>query len=387
MVRGCHATLIALLIGQGLTLAQEYSPHPECDADAHAAGVGFWGSGECLLWWSKNGTVPPLVTVGGNGRLASPGTRALVDNLDFADDFRPGGRFALGYRFETIPCLGVEANYFFLPDRQSDFSFFSGGEPLLAQPFFNVTTGQPDANLIAVQGMASGSATIRSRTGLWGTEANLSDRLIDSDRFHLTALGGFRYLRLDDEVTSGERFQVSPVVPGFGGSRVVLRDEFRTVNQFYGGQVGLASGLRFGMLAIDVHGKFGLGQMQQIADVTGVTTALSQNGVTTILPGGLYALRSNSGRHRHHELAFIPEVGLNVRLQVTRCQKISAGYSLLWISRVARAGEQIDPVINTTQFPIRSGTRPLVGPARPAFPFDQGDFWAQGVSFGLEVSF
>ena len=98
-------------------------------------------------------------------------------------------------------------------------------------------------------------------------------------------------------------------------------------------------------------------------------------------------MRSNSGRHRRERLAFIPEVGLNVGLQVTRRLKISAGYSLLWISTVARAGEQLDPVVNTTQFPIRSGNGPLVGPARPAFPFDESDFWAQGVRFGLELSF
>src|SRR5262245_14642616 len=276
MARGFLATLTALLIGQGLSFAQEYGPHPGGDGDAQAETFGFWGSGEYLLWWFKNGTVPPLVTAGGDGKLGSPGTRVLVDNLNFDDDFRQGGRFALGYRFETIPFLGVEANFFFLSDRQSDAGFSSGGDPLLAQPFLNVTTGQSDANLIAKQGLASGSATIGSRTDLWGTEANLTASLIGSDRFHLTALGGFRYLRLEDEVTSGERFMVSPTVPGFGGSRVVLQDEFRTVNHFYGGQVGLETGVRFDMLAMDFGGKFVIGQMMQGVAVGGGGRAVAQ---------------------------------------------------------------------------------------------------------------
>jgi hypothetical protein len=388
VVRGFLATLAVLAIGQGLTFAQEYDLPSGGNRDVRVETFGFWGSGEYLLWWFKNGTVPPLVTAGGDGKLDSPGTQVLVDSLNFDDAVRQGGRFALGYRFKTIPCLGVEANGFFLSDRRSDASFSSGGDPLLAQPFFNVATGQADASLIAKPGLSSGSATISSWTDLWGTEANLTTSLIGSDRFHLTVLAGFRYLRLEDEVTSVERFLVSPTVPGFGGNRVVLEDEFRTVNNFYGGQVGLETGVRFGMVAIDFRGKFALGQIQQVADVAGVATRLSPNGVTTILPpGGLYALRSNSGRHQQDELAFVPEVGLNVGLQMTRRLKLFTGYSFLWISTVARAGEQIDPVINTTQYPIRSGNSPLVGPARPAFPFNQSDFWAQGVRFGLELSF
>ena len=112
---------------------------------------------------------------------------------------------------------------------------------------------------------------------------------------------------------------------------------------------------------------------------------ICRTGDTTVLPpGGFYALRSNSGRHQQEELAFMPEVGVNLGWQMTRRLKVFAGYSFLWISKVARAGEQIDPVINTAQYPIRSGDSPLVNPARPAFPFNQSDFWAQGLNAGLE---
>ena len=130
----------------------------------------------------------------------------------------------------------------------------------------------PDAKLVATPGMAAGTVTVGARTWLWGAEANLTAGLIRSDRFHLTALGGFRFLRLEDEVKIGEQFLVAPNVPGFGGSAVGLQDEFRTVNRFYGGQVGLETGVRFGLLTIDFRGKFGLGQMQQVADVNGATT-------------------------------------------------------------------------------------------------------------------
>jgi hypothetical protein len=378
------AAVAILLAGHGLALSQQYCS----DADAQADTSGLWGSGEYLLWWFKNGRVPPLVTAGGDGKLGSPGTRVLVDNLNFDDDVRQGGRFALGYHFETIPSVGVEANFFFLPDRRSAVSFSSGGDPLLAQPFINVAAGKPDAQLVALPSVAAGTVTIGARTGLWGAEANLTTSLISSDTFHLAALGGFRFLRLDDEATSREQFRVAPTVPGFGGNAVDLRDEFRTVNRYYGGQVGLEAGMQLGRLTIDCRGKLALGQMQQVADLNGVATKLAPDGSMTTLPvGGLFALRSNIGRHQRDEVALIPEVGLNVGWQLTSQMKLYAGYSFLWVSTVARAGEQIDPVVNVTQFPIRSGNGPLVGTARPAFNFDGADFWAQGLNLGLELRY
>src|SRR6516225_6136261 len=118
------------------------------------------------MWWLKNGRVPPLVTAAGNGVPGSPGTQILVDNLDFDDESRQGGRFTLGWRFETIPCLGFEASYFFLADQLTNASFLSNGDPVLAQPFINATTGKPDATLVAAPGIATGLVTIGARTGL-----------------------------------------------------------------------------------------------------------------------------------------------------------------------------------------------------------------------------
>jgi hypothetical protein len=382
MRKGLLAALTILLVGQGLAFAQQDGA---C-ADAPATTSGFWGSGEYLGWWIKNGRIPPLVTAGGNGVPGSPGTRVLLDNLDFVEDFRQGGRFALGYHFETAPILGVEANYFFLSDGETDRRFSSSGDPVLAQPFLNVATGRPDATLVAAPGVATGTVTVGARTSLWGAETNLTAGLICSDTFHLAALGGFRFLRLEDDLNSGEQFQAEPSVPGFGGSRVNLQDDFRTVNCFYGGQVGLETGVQFGGLTIDFRGTIGLGDMHQVADVNGATHVLRPDGSTILVPGGLFALRSNIGRHQREELAFLPEVGLNVGWQVTHHCKVYAGYSFLWVSAVARAGEQIDPVVNVTQYFIRS-LGPLVGPARPAFHFAETDFWAQGLNFGLEVRY
>jgi hypothetical protein len=311
----------------------------------------------------------------------------LLDDLNFADDFRQGGRFTIGYDFESTPIIGIEASYFFLPDGGTEASFSSNSNPVLGRPYIDVKTGMPAATLIASPGIAVGSVTVGVSTWLSGAEANMSARLVSSDRFRLTALGGFRFLGLDDDLTIDEQFKTANSVPGFGGNRVTLQDEFCADNRFYGGQVGLKASLQRSAVTIDFLGKIAMGDMHQVVDINGATNVLRPNGSTPVLKGGLLALRSNIGSHERDELAFVPEVGLNIGLQLTRRLKTQAGYSFLWVSRVARAGEQIDPVVNVTQFPILSGNGPLIGPARPTLKFAETDFWAHGLNFGLEVTY
>ena len=175
------------------------------------------------------------MTADGNGVLGSPSARVLLDS-DFDNDVRQGARFALCYYFAKNPLIGIEANYFFLAERQSSISFSCDGDPVLAQPF---------------------------------------------------------------------------------------------INDFYGGQVGAEAGAQFGPLMIDFRCKMALGQMQQTADVNGATDVLNPDGSMTFFRGDLYALRSNIGRRQRDELAFVPEVGLNVGVQLTRHLKLFVGYSFL----------------------------------------------------------
>lgn len=230
MRRRFLAALIVVLTGHGLAFAQHCDafaapiPRPAKDAlsdvfnrrgpcddeDVPAKPSGLRGSGEYLVWWFENGRVPPLVTAGGDALPGSSGTQVLLDNLDFDSDFRQGGRFALSYHRETVRSIGVEAIFFFLSGRQSEVSFSSSGAPVLGRPFVNVATGMPDATLVASPGIAAGSVPVAARASLWGAEVNLAASLTCSHRFRLTALGGFRFIRLEDDLAIGEHFEVAP---------------------------------------------------------------------------------------------------------------------------------------------------------------------------------
>jgi hypothetical protein len=55
----------------------------------------------------------------------------------------------------------------------------------------------------------------------------------------------------------------------------------------------------------------------------------------------------------------------------------------MYLSRVARAAEQIDTRLNTTQ--LSGGT--LVGDALPEPLFAQSGFWLQGITTGIEYRY
>lgn len=384
-MRSCALAAVVVLLVQGTLRAQPGLdfPMPE-PTDAPGRGVitqpGLWFTADVLLWWVKNGGAPPLVTVGGDGIIGHPGTRVPVDGLDFDEDFRPGMRFALGYRFDTAPYLGIEGDCFFLSDRLCALHFASRGEPVLGRPYVNAVTGLPAATLIASPGMAEGELLALTTSSLDSVEVNGTADLIATPTLRLTALGGFRYLQFEDQLSISEEFL-------FAGSAVKLQDHFRTLNNFYGGQVGAAASAAFDRLVIDVRAKFAFGQMQQVAEVGGGTDVIGPTGAFTHFNGGLFALPTNIGRHTQNDFAFVPEVGVNFAAQVSPRLKLFAGYTFLWVSTVARAGEQIDPVVNESQFPILSGNAPVIGAPRPAFHFRTSDIWAQGVNIGFELRF
>jgi hypothetical protein len=85
----------------------------------------------------------------------------------------------------------------------------------------------------------------------------------------------------------------------------------------------------------------------------------------------------------------VPQVDVAAGCHLANCARLFVGYSFLYLSDVARPGEQIDRGINPVQAPTITGlpNAPLVGPARPAPLFNHADFWAQGLNFGVELRY
>jgi hypothetical protein len=389
---------------------------PECCCDD---GCGqpyrLWLGGEYLLWWTKKGTGPALVTTSPltsplPGVLGAPGTMVLFsgDDLDYRE--RSGGRATLGVWFDCAMTCGLEGNYFALGHRDANFQVGSLGSPILARPFFDAQPAvlRENAELVAFPGLLSGSVAVASTSSLWGAEVNFRKNLKSGPlgwwqdeccwgsgcccRWDL--LCGVRFLELDENLAIGENL----VVQGGGlnplsrpaGAGILVRDLFETRNAFTGGQIGTEVEFRKNRCTLDLLTKVALGGVHEVVTIGGNTVFdLSRipGAASSVQPGGLLAQPTNIGRYTRDTFAVVPEFGLKVGYQLTERLRFTVGYTFLYASAVARPADQIDRVVNATQLPSVVGPGTLVGAARPVFVFRDSDYWAQGVSLGLEYRY
>jgi len=298
----------------------------------------------------------------------------------------------------------VEASTFCLSSDSVDYFASSPGFPVLARPFFDVATGAPGSELIAFPGLLAGGVNVSAFSKLKGCEANAicnwkccpgCDNGCYYQGGRLDLLAGVRYLYLHEGLTVTEGITVPaglPVIGAFpnlgglplvGGDRFAVEDRFRTENRFYGGQVGVRGEYDFGNgLFVNATGKLAFGVMQQSVDIRGTTAVVTPAG-TAVAPGGLLAQTTNMGHYDRDRSAAISELNLNIGYQVDRNIRVFAGYTYLYVTNVVRPGDAVDFTINSTRVP--TSLVPAAGAARPAFVFRDSDFWAQGLSLGVEV--
>jgi Putative beta barrel porin-7 (BBP7) len=360
----------------------------------------FWASAEYLAWWVKGQTLPVLVTAGNPadalpGALGQPGTTVLYGGGRVADDVRSGARFRAGWWFDDEHTIGIDASFFFLNQETRNFTASSFGAPALFRPFQNVgftfvqgvgfvpSSPFENAEKVAFPSQLVGAVNVHQTSQLWGYEANLRTNLCNGcsngHSWTVDAYGGFRSIVLDESLQINE--SLASLVPDHPGS-IAVADQFKTKNDFYGGQLGLNSEYRRGRWFLDLNTRVALGDVHQVVEINGATLTSDPTGVS-LSRGGLLAQGSNIGSYSRDRFAVVPEVGLNVGYQVTECLRVFVGYNALYISSVVRPADQIDRRVNPTQIPGGGGT--LVGPANPAFTSFHGtDFYAQGLNFGLE---
>ncbi|HEX5271160.1 MAG TPA: BBP7 family outer membrane beta-barrel protein, partial [Gemmataceae bacterium] len=394
------ASLAGLLVSAGLVAAQgpaasRPAPPPasecrpadcacDCAAPAGPSGPRVWADADYLLWWVKNGPLPaPLVTtnadaLGSIGALNETATRVLFGGSGGDLNYHQfsGGRVTVGGWLGRDERFGAEVSGFLLETRALSFQASSAGgdAPLVSVPF-NATvpfTFNPAGETSLNAGGAPNTVGVSSTSRLWGAEANDLFRLIDRPRWQLTLLFGFRYLDLDERLGLNDTFSDAA-----GGGVLSVIDTFHTRNQFYGGQLGLRAGLRFGRLSVDVTGKCALGVDYEFSDINGstVTTHGAFGFPTGVVPGGLFAEASNVGRHTDTPFTVVPEARLQVGYDLTRHLRAVIGYDFLYVSDVLRPGAQVDRNVNPTQSVLFGGTGGVLsGPPAPPGTTAHSDF-------------
>jgi hypothetical protein len=377
-------------------------PHPaanlaacgpaECFAAEACGPVGgrFYAGAEYLYWWIRDTRVPPLVTTGpvaSQGILGMPGTMILLGAKPLDNEERSGARFTAGYWLDDCRTLGLEGSFFFLADRSVPFRFSSNQFPLLARPFFNLNAGTEFAQVATSPGVATGSVTTELRSQLLGADANLRYNLYCGCSYRVDLLAGFRYLDLEESLDITEDLTALPGRSVPAGTHIIVADHFGTRDQFYGGQLGAVAEFRRGKWFLDLKTKVAIGDTRQTIDIRGNQVITAPGGMQSTFTGGLLALNSNIGHFQRDSFSIVPEVGLNVGYQFTDHLRAFVGYNFLFWSDVVRPGDQIDRGLDVTRIPnFGVPATPLAQP-RPAVPFKETGFWAQGINFGVEFRF
>jgi hypothetical protein len=168
------------------------------------------------------------------------------------------------------------------------------------------------------------------------------------------------------------------------GTTFDLFDQFDTRSSFHGAEFGLVGDWQLDSCwSCEALAKVAIGGSTYRAGVSGQTITTDAAGASTTVPSGLLALGTNVGNYQWDDFASMAEFGLTLRRELACGLSATFGYNFLYWSSVARASQQIDTTINTSQIP--PGT--LTGTARPAFLQRNDDFWAQGLRFGLEYRY
>lgn len=387
--------------------------------------TGVFVRTDYLLWWTKGGEVPPLITTSsdgdtGSGIIGSPYTHVLFGDkvLNFAN--RSGIRASGGVLFGCG--RSIEFDYMTLGRPNNGRDYYSNGDytygnEFLARPFIDFATGQNAAQEIAGDRLrgrirANQSEFFQSYgiffrrpiccprpTGCYDEccDETCDDvcgescsqtvgsgllRVFKPTAWQVDFLGGWRSYRLEEWTTIEENLVVKDVPPYIPGSTFDIRDEFATENVFNGAELGLSAKRCYGQWTFDFLAKVGLGSQTQIARINGQTILATPAGDRAVYRGGLLALISNDGQYRRNKFVAIPQIGGEVSYQMTKYLRGFVGYNVIYWPNVVRSGALIDMTVDQDQIPPQTGAG-----TRPAFSWNESDYWAQGMNFGLEARF
>jgi hypothetical protein len=355
---------------------------------AATADTFGWVSVEFLYWATQGPTAPPLVTTGPAalgpgvaGSIGQPSTQVLLGGERMLNGLRPGLRIEAGLWSDETGRWALSHQFLYLGSRSERLVGGSDGTNVVAMPqvFPLVSPTAVFPMYVGFPGLDRGTVTASAQTNLIGGNTNLRRALRAGDAFRLEVLGGYRYVHLGDSIS--DSFDIVPTptpgavfLPGGPGPRVMGEDSVRTRNNFHGGQLGLSATGRVGRLTFETTAMVALGVNASELDQSRTRTiglgAIPGAGLggPPVFPVQNLLLPDKSAYHNSTDyFAVVPEFGFKFGWQPVDHLRLTAGYNVLYLSRVRRAQE-----LYTLGPTVRDDTT---------------DFWAQGFTLGAELRY
>ncbi|MFK7820650.1 MAG: BBP7 family outer membrane beta-barrel protein [Planctomycetaceae bacterium] len=359
----------------------------------HYSGVDrykfrFYGGVEYMRWTTNSPSIQPLITTSPVGTDAEDagvlglGTTSTLFGGELFEDQRNGGRYTGAIVLDGQQRFILEAIYTTIGEDELFYRGDSSVRDVIARPFYNSTISEDDSRLVVFPDLADGRVDITGSTTFETFQISMRRALGEVMGAYTDYTIGYRRADLGDSL---EIFDVTNSLAGAtAGSRFEVRDQFRTRNHFDGIDFGLVSRWQANdRLSLDVLGKVALGRSQSTVKINGRTITRPPGGDRTGSPGGLLAQPTNIGTSRNSGFATMFEVGATMRYKFTKHMQGTLGYTFLSWSDVARVADQLDDAVNTSQF----GGGALVGDPRPSFRHREGNFTANGLRLGVQITF
>lgn len=354
----------------------------------------YWFNAEWLYWQINPSKGPPPLVITGPTTLSfpvlgQPGTDVLVGGENIHNSWRSGGKATLGCWLDCDYTYGLEFSYFFIPHGSKKSSAKSDGHlhsRVLAAPFFDVLSGTESSTGIAYPLSFSGKAHLKVSNSMQGGEINFVIDRDCGDCCDLNFLAGARYWNFNEQLI----FKTSsPFL--FINDTWMTEDKFTVRNNFYGAQLGVDATWHCCCCFLEGAAKIAAGAMCEQVSVHGELFTNDYNHFGGVLeyPGGYYALKTNSGHHKKTAFAVIPEAEVSFGFCICSFLNVRFGYSIMYVSNVLYAGNQIDRNINPTQATSLTGntSATLMGEARPKPKTVSSTMWVQGAKACLEYTF
>jgi hypothetical protein len=352
----------------------------------------WWLTGDFILGWVRSSGTPPLFTTSPAGTpqlsagVVGDKTTVLFGNDNYGGDVRPGFRLGGGAWFDADRTLGIDVGFFML-DNQNDNFFASSpaGSPILARPFFDVSTGLQSAQLLAFPGLDHGSVAASARSNeFYGFNLDFQEVFASTNNARFEGLLGYRFLRFNDGllIDTNSVASAGPLV--VAGTQTLTSDRFTAENSFNGVDFGARAEFFGQRWSLDLLAKLAVGSVNRSVGIEGTTEVMVPGSAPATSNGGILALGGNSGVHTSNDWVIAPEAGVTFAWELTDHICLRLGYSFLYWTNVVRASNEVSTNVNSQLFPP-----PVAGatPVSPTFVLEKSDIWVQTINLGLEIRF
>ncbi len=365
------------------------------DTYYYAPPSPLWMRAEYMHAWVQDTAIAPLVTTSPSGTprtsagvLGEPGTETLFGGEPVGGE-ATGVRGSVGLRpghyFDCLADWEVETSLMWLGSTRhpGEFAAASGGEPILARPFFDASSETENSQLIAFPGVVEGELSAEVSNELKSIGISLRRTILWNDCLRVELLAGYRYFNFNEQLTVYEALGLDPGTPPEDQILVDVYDHIRARNRFDGGEFGFVTRYRRDRWEFELLAKLALGQARKVLTVDNITIVNDPNlPEEHAVEATIYA-----GRYTASDFGVLPEIDFSVRRQITPDFIFTVGYTLIFLSDVIRLGDQIDITLNSSdlvaELPLARQPGSLSGAPQREGLNDSG-LWVQGFHVGLE---